>query len=206
MVVVWLSIFNPWLIVAVFFICLIGEFSFSLPYLLETIWLFAGYHLGEGNFFIFQILLLELASQSGRQIGANLLYNVGGFASSRLLIFYKKIFSQKETEKTAVFSKFISERLAVLSPFSVALGRLLGLRIPLTLTLAAKQKRKTLSLAVFLSSLIWDNTYLALGIAGNQVALSPLRMLLYSLVGLTLLYLITFSTKKIFKYRASRNN
>jgi len=140
---------------------------------------------------------LELAAQSGRQIGANILYCLGRLVSSPLVSFYKKIFSRKETEKTAFFPQFISDRLSVLSPFSVALGRFLGLRIPLTLTLAARQKRKTLSSAVFLSSLIWDNVYLALGIAGNQVALSPLRMLSYSLAGLTSLYLITFISKNI---------
>ncbi len=37
------------LVIFLFLVCAIGEFGFSIPYLLETIWLLSGHHVVSGG-------------------------------------------------------------------------------------------------------------------------------------------------------------
>ena len=94
-------------------------------------------------------------------------------------------------------------RINYLSPFSVAAGRLMWLRIPLTLTLSVKRDWKTLMLGVVLSSAVWDSTYIILGLIGKNVASHPTQMVLFSLAGLTLLYGVTILVRLLRRQRRS---
>jgi membrane-associated protein len=201
--------FNPALVVFLFLICSIGEFGVSIPYLLETVWLVSGYNLGNGTLPFFELVLLWVVAQCGRQIGATMLYHLGRFGSMPLMKLYHKYFQASLSEKLSGNSLMpfsFLRRVNYLSPFSVALGRLFWLRIPLTLTLGVKKQLRTLLLGVVLSSLVWDGIYISLGvIVGANVRLEPFQMILYSLAGLTLLYAVNFAVGRLLRLRTSKN-
>lgn len=195
--------FNPKIAIALFVICSVGEFGPSIPYLLETIWLLTGYQIARGVLPPFDLLLFWLIAQSGRQTGSFALYNVSRFGSPPLMKLHKKYLESRLAGKQIIPSGVL-RRLTNLSPFSVALGRLFGLRIPLTLTLGAKRRLPVLSLGVVLSSLAWDGVYLFLGVTvGATVAVRPINMILYSLIGLTVLYVVTFIIRFLARFRPS---
>lgn len=190
------------LVLILFFINAFGEFAFSIPYLLETIWLLTGYHLANGTLPVYQFVLIFLTALAGRVTGATALYHVSRLGVQPLRRVYRRFFgdvvnraeAQPEPGEQPSSSRkrwkplHAISRINYLSPFSVAFGRLFWLRIPLTLTLAIKKDWKTLALAVLVSSGIWDFTYIIVGIIGKNVAPKPTQMVLYSLAGLTLLY------------------
>ncbi len=187
--------FNLELVILLFLICSIGEFGISIPYLLETIWLLSGYHLVIGKMSPFDLVLLWLVAQAGRQSGATALFYFSRLGSMPLKRLYQKylgaILSEKLAGSNALPLKLL-RRVSELTPFTVAVGRFFGLRLPLTLTLAVQRRLKTLLPGVLLQSLVWDGIYIALGVVGGHAALKPIEMLLYSLVGLTVLYVLTF--------------
>lgn len=201
--------FNPTLIVFLFLICSIGEFGASVPYLLETVWLLSGYNFGNGVLSFLDLVLLWLVAQVGRQIGGTMLYYLGRFGSMPLIKLYNKHFGASLSEKlsgSSVMPFNLFRRMNFLSPFSIALGRLFGLRIPLTLTLSVKKQLRTLLLGIVLSSLVWDGIYISLGIVvGANVVLEPFQMILYSLAGLTLLYVASFAVRRLLRLRISKN-
>lgn len=201
--------FNLKLVIFLFLVCSIGEFGlFSIPYLLETVWLLSGYNLITGALSPLHLVLLWCVAQAGRQTGAVVLYYLGRFGIVPLEKLYRRYFEASLSERLANNNSLplrLFRRMNHLSSFSVALGRLLGLRIPLTLTLGAKRQFTPLLFGVMLSSLAWDGIYISLGIAGGQAVLEPAEMLLYSLVGLTLLYVITFGVRYL-KRRLSRGS
>jgi hypothetical protein len=43
------SSLNPRIAIILFILCSIGEIGFALPYVLETLWLMAGYQLAQGT-------------------------------------------------------------------------------------------------------------------------------------------------------------
>ena len=189
--------FNPKIVVFLFLLCLIGEVvGLSVPYLLETTWLLVGYQLSTRVLSLPDLMLLVLTAQAGRQTGALVLYHIGS-SGSTLLTKYKNYFKLKiDINDSPPFKLF--RKINVLSPFSVALGRLLWLRIPLTLILGTKRKLKVLLLGVSLSSLVYDGIYIALGaIVGTATALEPIRLILYFLVGLTIMYGVTFAIRRL---------
>ncbi len=200
--------FNIHLVVLLFIICSVGEFSFSVPYLLETLWLLTGYNLGAGNFSPHEVLLLWLTAQAGRQTGGMVLYLLSRLGSMPLIKLYNRYFeagvSKKLAGNTSPPFRFIRQ-INYLSPFSIAMGRLFWLRIPITMTLAVKRKPNILSLGIVISSLVWDNVYIGVGLIGASATLKPLQMVLYSLAGLTTLYGITFAIRHIPRRSNGRN-
>lgn len=200
--------FNPTLVIFLFIICFIGEFGICIPYLLETIWLLSGYNFGTGVIPLIDLLLLWLVAQVGRQAGGMTLSYLGRFGSMPIVKFYNKHFEANVNEKlaennTTTVSFF--RRINFLSPFSVALGRLIWLRIPISLILGAKKQLKTLSLGILMASLVWDGLYIFLGaVVGAHTALKPAQMILFSLIGLTLLYAGTFAFRHLWKLGTSR--
>lgn len=199
--------FNINLVIFLFLICAIGEFGVSIPYLLETIWLLSGYHAGSGVIPPWDILLLWLAAQAGRQTGGALLYYVSRFGSLPLMKLYQRYFAASLSPKltdTSFLPIKMFRRMDFLSPFSIALGRLFWLRIPLTLTLGVKKRLTTLSLGIMLSSLVWDSIYILLGVIGGRAVLKPWEMVLYSLIGLTVLYIATFAIRRFARLRQSK--
>jgi len=66
--------------------------------------------------------------------------------------------------------------------------------------LAFKKKLGAAMLGVLLSSVAWDAVYIILGATvGRTTALNPTQMLLVSIGGLTLLYLIVFIVRRVLK-------
>lgn len=190
--------FDPRMAAVLFVLCAIGEFGLAIPYVLESVWLMTGYNLGAGILSPLYLAGLWLAVQCGRQLGATALYHVGRFGSIPLLRLYNNKRLPSFISRVAQ-SKLLS-RIKLASPFSVAFGRLLWMRIPLTLALGARRDLKTLFTGVLISSLIWDAVYILVGLTvGATAAVKPAHMLFYSLAGLTLVYLITFTVRRLIK-------
>lgn len=199
---------GPKLALALFLICLVGEFGATVPYLLETVWLIAGYQVGIGALSGFEVALLLLTVQLGRQSGATALYYVARLGSTPLSRLYQKYGQNNLDGKVAAYQNGpwrLLKKFDLLSPFSVAMGRLLWLRLPLTLALGLKKKIGALTIGVLLSGLAWDGVYILVGaIAGTTVALKPAHMIAYSLAGLTAMYLLVFAAKLVFSRRAAQ--
>ncbi len=198
--------FNPTLLIALFAICFIGEFHLSIPYLLETIWLLSGYHVVTGDLSPLRLGLLWLAAQAGRQSGAIALFYITRLGSVPLGRMYQKRFGPRLAEGSSsdAMPLRLWRRISYLSPLSVAIGRLLWLRIPLTLALGVHRRLRPLWLGVLLSALVWDGIYIALGILGGHTALTRNQMLLYSVAGLTGFYLVPLFTR-LLRRRFSRS-
>lgn len=198
--------FNIQLVIALYLICAIGEFGASVPYLLEGVWILAGYHVATGTFNPLHLASLWVVAQLGRQTGALALYYLSRVGSSRLIKFYKRRFegSTSTGEPRGIFRR--ARQVNYLSPFSVALGRLFWLRIPLTLTLGALRRWRVLAAGVVISSLVWDNIYIIIGAIGGKAVLKPYELVIYSLVGLTVIYLASLVGKLLNRWRATRGN
>ncbi len=202
--------FSPKLVAILFPLLIIGEFGITIPYLLETIWLLAGYNLSTGALSPLYLVLLWLAALAGREAGVTILYYLSRFGSLPLTKLYHKYFDTASAERVTdkkSFSFRIFGGMHYLTPFSVAMGRLLWLRIPLTLALGVRRQLWILLPGVLLSSMAWDGAYIVLGMLGGSVRLKPFEMMLYSLAGLTVLYLVSFvfrrlSARSVFKGKA----
>lgn len=196
------STFNPRLAILLFCLCAVGEVGFALPYILEMVWLMAGYQLAQGNITVLEVIYLWLVAQAGRQTGSLVLYYSSMLGMVPLRKFYGKYILPRLPKRQMIPEKLM-KRLANPSPFSVAMGRLLGLRIPMAITTSIGHKLTHLVLGVLLSSVIWDGIYVILGrTVGATVVPQPVNMLLYSLAGLTGLYLLTFGARHLFRLRS----
>jgi membrane-associated protein len=197
------STFNPRIAIILFLLCSIGEVGFTLPYILETIWLIAGYQVGIGTLPFGDLLLIWLVAQAGRQTGSLALYYSGVLGLTPLKKFYRRHIEPK-LPKRQIIPPGIARSLANPSPFSIAIGRLVGLRVPMALTMSARQKLSHLALGVLLSSIIWDGAYLIIGgTLGPKVVPRPQYILLYSIGGLTILYLVTLGVRYICHRRSN---
>jgi membrane-associated protein len=200
------STFNLKLALILYFLCAIGEVGFALPYILETIWLLAGFQLAQGQISVQEVFYFWLIAQAGRQTGSLALYYSGILGMIPLKKLYYR-YIQPRLPKKQLISPSIMKYLTNPSPFSIAIARLLGLRIPMALTMSLKHKLSHLVLGVLLSSIIWDGIYLIVGrVVGATVVPKPLNMLIYSLAGLTGLYLITLGIRHLFRLRSTKKN
>ncbi len=190
-----LAALDPRALALLVLVCAIGEFAIGIPYVLESIWLLTGYYLGAHMLSIWRMLALWLVAQCGRQAGSISLYYVAGLGARTATRLDRRIRLSRLIPRAVINSSML-DRVSRPSPFSIALGRLFGLRIPLTLTLAVQKRLKTLLPGVLLQSLVWDGIYMALGIIGGTV-LKPVEMLAYSLIGLTALYILTFAIRHL---------
>jgi membrane-associated protein len=201
--------FNLTLVCLLFLLCFLGEILLaSVPYLLETVWLMAGYNLSAGVLSPFHLLLLWFIAVAGRESGVLLLYSVSRFSSLPLTRLYKKYLERrfKKFSGTNTWLAKISAKLdAYISPFTIALGRLIGLATPLTVLLGVKKHYKELFAGVLLSSLIFDGIFIIVGLTvGTSTMVKPTQMILFSLIGLTAFYLIVFGIRQLSKYAKSR--
>jgi membrane-associated protein len=193
------STLDPRMAALLFVICAIGEFGISIPYVLESVWLLVGYQLGAGVLSPLHLAVLWLAAQCGRQVGATALYHMGRLGSTPIVRFYNNKRLSRFIPKAVANSRVLNH-INLSSPFSVAFGRLFGMRIPLTLTSAVKKRQRTLLMGVLLSSLVWDTIYISVGLTvGATAVVKPVYMFSYSLAGLTLIYLITFLVRRLIK-------
>lgn len=198
------STFNLKIAIILFLLCSIGEIGFALPYILETIWLLAGYQLASGALPPWDLFEIWLVAQAGRQTGSFVLYYSGVLGMAPLKRFYKK-YVEPRLPKRQFIPPSIAKRITNPSPFSVAVARLVGLRIPMALTMSARQRLSHLALGVLISSIIWDGLYLIIGgTVGPKVVPKPQYMLLYSLAGLTILYLIILGVRYLLRLRSQK--
>lgn len=203
--------FNVQLLVLLYAACIFGEVWFiAVPYLLETVWLLAGYNVGRGVISPTDLLLLWLVAQAGRQSGVLLLSSISRWGSAPLVRLYKKWLDARLDKQTGKqtpgrVQQILSKVDTYISPFSVAAGRLLGLSTFLTITLGVKNKRKVLMLGVLISSVVFDGIFILTGlIVGGTRTIKPVNMLVYSLIGLTSVYAIFFGVRQLYKVIKSR--
>ena len=194
---------DPRMALLLFVICGIGEAGLTVPLLLEFIWLNVGINLGNGNLPFLQMLGLWFAAQAGRQAGAVVLYRIGRFGMPAFTRFYHKIHLDRIFEKLMAKSGAVS-KINMASPFSVAFGRLVGMRIPMTLVLAAKKKQLILAAGVFMASIIFDGLFIFIGsVFGMSIEdikkFNPIYTVLITLGILAVIYLITFIVKFLIK-------
>ncbi len=152
----------------VFFLSLIGEaFFISIPLVFEAIFIAAGFNVRIGILTFWEMLLLALTSQLGRQAGALIMY----FLSNKSTTFIGKLIKRRFPIMKPISDtpfRFL-RHLDRLSPLGVAAGRLLWLRVPITLVLGARRQLKTLILGIAISSTIYEAIYIGLGAIGGQV-------------------------------------
>lgn len=186
-----------------FLICFVGEaLAVAVPYALETMWLLAGYQLSKGMMSIPQFLVLLLSAQAGRQTGALVFGMLGRMGITPLKRFLER-FKFFSSLGQGALARMI-QRVNLLSPFSVALGRLLWLRVPLTLLLSAQNKFGVLALAVLISGIVWDCAYVLLGsMVGATVKVEPFYVILLFIAGLTVLYVIGFIARRVYQHAAN---
>jgi membrane-associated protein len=181
-------------------ICAIGEAGLTIPLLLETIWMTVGYNTASGNLAWWNTVYLWFAAQIGRQIGAYVLYRVGRLGLPPLEKLYHKIHLDRLFNKMMEKAPAV-QKINLTSPFTVALGRLVGMRIPMTLVLAAKKKFWMLSLGVVIASAIFDGLYIAIGVIMGIQQVKPTYTVLITLGLLIVVYLITFLVRFIINKR-----
>lgn len=191
-----------------FILCLLGEaFNIFIPFLFETTLMMVGYYVSKGTFSFLDIFYLLVATTLGRLIGSYILYTLG--RGGTLLLNKLRNRLKINANVNDLWLARLLRRVNLVNPFSVAAGRLLWLRIPLTLILSARRELKTLSLAVILSTLIFDGAYIIIGaVVGTNFAQEPIRLLPYLMAGLIVLYLLTFLTKRLLArmFRANKTS
>jgi membrane-associated protein len=188
---------DPRMAALLFVICVIGEFHISVPYVLETIWMLVGFHLGSGVLSPLHFMGLWAAALAGREVGAVGLYRVGWSGSNWLVRLYEKLRIDRLIDKITARST-TARNINIYSPFSVAYGRLFGLRIPITLALGVKKRPRPLIWGVLLSSIVWDAVYISLGtVFGSALSINPVYMFLACLAGLTVIYILTIVIRRL---------
>jgi membrane-associated protein len=184
-----------------FLACAIGEFLLPAPYLLESVWLLVGYQFGAGALSPFGLLGFWLSAVFGRQVGSLGLFLIARLGSTPLARLYQRITRWRYWPKTNPGGNLL-RRININSPFLVAYGRLIGLRIPLTVMLGLKKKFMASFGGIILSSVVWDGVYIMLGATvGRVISLKPYEMLLFSVTGLTVVYLVVFVVRRLRRKR-----
>jgi membrane-associated protein len=185
--------------VLLFLLCAVSDLSISVPYVLESVWLLAGYYLGAGTLTPLGMFGLWLAAVAGRLAGSLALYGVLRFGARPLAWFYEKLRRLPFWPRGA-FNRKISERIKSMSAFSGAYARLVGLSFPLAVALSAQRRPFTLVKSVLLASLVWDAVYILLGATvGTRALLSPVQMVVASVAGLTALYAVVIVARYLFR-------
>ena len=195
--------FNGWLVLSVFIMFILGEFSISIPYVIETVWILVGYSVTTGTFSVFDLALLWFIGLIGREIGAMALYQIAGLGRGPIMKLYNRLFGKIISERlseggsgTPSLPARLLRRINLLSPFSITFGRLIWLRVPLTIILSMRRQMKLVIESVALFSLVWDGIYILIGVIGGNATVSPTRFILYSVIGLTILYTMFFIVRQ----------
>ncbi len=191
--------FTPKLAIFVFLVCFIGEaFIISIPLVFETVWLAAGYQLTTGVLPVPDLILLMLMGQLGRQAGALVLYSLSRSGTKFFQRFIARRIPTKDPEEESPLK--ILRHVDSISSFGVALGRLMWLRIPLTILLGARKRFKPLMLGILISGTIYEGVYIGLGaVVGSTAKPKTPYVLRYCAIGLTALYVIAFGVRMLFK-------
>ncbi len=196
--------FSPEIGLLLFAIGFLSEaFSIAVPYLMETTWMAVGYQFARGVTSLTDIVLMEATIIAGREAGALLLFVIGRGLIEGLSRLLKRLHIARDVSNTGPGRLF--RRINPLNPFWVALGRLLWLRIPLTLALSAARRPRVLVIAIVISSVVYDGVYITLGgVVGTTVKLDPLRTVLLFLGLVTAIYLLVFGIRWLVRLISGR--
>ena len=189
------GIFNIWLILSVFLLFVFNEFGLFIPYLVETVWLMIGYHTFGGSISAFHVILLWIIAILGRTTGVIIFYRLIRLSSPWITMLYHRHFNTDLTSKIKnnnILRLRILKRINIFSPYTVAFGRLIGLKIPFSITLSLHKRIKNMILALILSSIIHDSIYICLGVVGSTIKLPSILIILYSLLALAIIYGVSF--------------
>jgi hypothetical protein len=189
--------YSPFVGLSLFVLCLIGEvIGLGIPYVLETALMLAGYQVSANVYAFFDVIIILLMTQAGRLTGTFIVYSFAR-TGSRLALKITSFFRPKNGNGNSIFARMV-KGINLLSPFSVAAGRLLWLRYPLTLMLASQKKLRVLMLGTMLSSAIYDVTFLVIGaVVGANTRLKPFEVILLFMAGLTVVYIVFFTVQKL---------
>ncbi len=191
--------FTPKIAIFIFLVCFIGEgFIISIPLVFETVWLAAGYQLSAGVLPVTDLILLMLMGQLGRQAGAFVLYSLSRSGTKFFQRFIARRIPRKDPEEDSPLK--ILRHIDSISPFGVALGRLMWLRIPLTVLLGARRRFKPLMLGILISGTIYECVYIGLGaVVGSTAKPKTPYVILYFAAGLTAFYAVAFGIRMLIK-------
>lgn len=103
----------------------------------------------------------------------------------KLIALSPKDKSTSECQATTFF-----DRVSCHSPFSVALGRFIWLKIPITITMGMARKLLILLIGVALFSLAWDSLYILIGVFGAGGGIGSSSMLIYTISGFIIIQII----------------
>ncbi len=193
--------FTPQIALVLFFICLLGEgFIISIPLALDLIWLTAGSQFRNGTLPLLDLFGLVVVAILGRQVGALILYYLSHKGSKFFAKFIARRVPKKLPENGTAAN--LLSKVDSISVFGVAAGRLLWLRIPLTLLLGARGRLKVLMTGIALSSIIYETIYIGLGAGLGAVfgiTADKEYAFLYFIIALIVLYGLVFSVRFLFK-------
>ena len=193
------SQFTPNIGVILFVLSFIGEaFVLSIPLVFETALLTMGVQLTQGALPIRDFVFMLVSTQLGRQMGALLLYFISRSGTSALGKFISRRLPR--TLPAAGTPAKLLRTIDSITPFGVALGRLLWIRVPLTVLLGSRHRLNTLMLGILISGLIYDVIYVGLGaIVGGTAQPDSGYILLYLMGGLALFYVVSFGIRMLYK-------
>jgi hypothetical protein len=222
------SSFTPWLLLAIFIITMVAQFGVFVPYLLESIWLFSGYNVILGVIPPLALVALCLVGIIGREVGSGAFFYVSSCGSEPLERFYRRRIQPRLAARrgearpgplkrgvarllTSIFCKDLEAQTVHIfgrplrfSPFNVALGHFLWMRVPIIMTLGLKGKMRPLLLGVALFSVISDGVYILIGILGGTEGVSRTMMLLYPLGLMALIFGTSFGVRRMSRQLAAR--
>ena len=193
------SSFTPNVGIFLFVLSFIGEaFVISIPLVFETALLTMGLQLTQGALPVRDFILMMVATQLGRQAGALLLYGISRSGTSFLGRFIARLLP-RTLPANGTPGKLL-RTIDSISPFGVALGRLLWIRIPLTLLLGSRHRLNTLMLGILISGIIYDIIYVGLGaVVGGTAKPDSGYIVLYLMGGLVAFYAVSFGIRLLYK-------
>jgi membrane-associated protein len=155
----------------------------------------AGYNAANGNSPYYDVIIIMFMTQAGRLCGTLIIYALA--RKGEKLVDRIRSFIQPKINSDSFIARMVS-RVNLYSPYSVAVGRLLWLRYPLTLIMAAQGKLKVLVLGTMLSSFIYDSIYIIVGaVVGAKTTLEPYQVIIFFMAGLTVVYITLFSIQRL---------
>jgi membrane protein DedA with SNARE-associated domain len=150
---------NAAALAALFLVLALGEWGVPFPFVLQGVLFFIGYQASHGA--VIHVLPLAVILVSGRQFGASALYWLARLLGNPFVSWFERRFRhlKGEAEKLKV-------RLSSRAPVVVAASRLTpGLLVPTSVASGIVSLRyEYFALGVTLSAVVWDGTFIALGI------------------------------------------
>ena len=169
-------------------ITFLGEIYIQVPLLMESVWLIVGYQVGTQTSFLTVVntLALFLFAQLGRQLMMAAVFFLFPRISQPLVRFYTRVI------KPSRYLHWLAERFNnnryfneqnFLTFGSSSFGMLTPLNGPIKLLLVIRRKLKTLLLATFISSTIFDGIYIVLGSVFHTTRLNLAYLPIFLLIG-----------------------